>query len=187
MTSRNLVTHLASGTTLVGNGAPDLSLNAASRYTMIASDNDYEYQQNCNESSVHDSIISFEGSRGPVWGKFGGPCACGGTFSYFFPLPKALSKPFVFKNVVAKEGLSKEAPAGLGAAGPSGLKLGPPISLPSEKLQHEEGALYNGNHPRSLRTAFFQPTTQPTACNVLCDFESLTRRLAVPAVLSAPR
>lgn len=48
----------------VGNGAPNLPLDAASRYTMIASDNDYEYQQNCNKPSVHDSIISFEGKFG---------------------------------------------------------------------------------------------------------------------------
>lgn len=26
----------------------------------------------------------------------------------------------------------------------------------------------------------FQPTTQPTTCNILCGFERLTRRLAVP-------
>jgi hypothetical protein len=51
-------------------------------------------------------------------GKFGGPCACPGTVLYFLPLPNFLSKSFVFKHVVAKEGLPREKPSGLGAGDP---------------------------------------------------------------------
>jgi hypothetical protein len=47
-----------------------------------------------------------------------GESACGGTFSYFLPPPNSSGKSFVFKNNVAKKGLLKDNPSGLGAGGP---------------------------------------------------------------------
>ena len=51
-------------------------------------------------------------------GKMRGPGACGATFAYSFPLPNVLSKSFVSKTVVEKEGLPRDNPYGLGAGGP---------------------------------------------------------------------
>jgi hypothetical protein len=54
----------------------------------------------------------------PDYGENSEDLACGATFSYFIPLPNNLSKPIVLKNVVAKEGLPRDDPSGLGAEGP---------------------------------------------------------------------
>ena len=70
-----------------------------------------------------------------LWGKFGGPCACGGTASYFIPLPSLLSKSFVFKTVVAKEGLPRDDPSGpRGAGGPEFKSRRPDQNIFNEVL-----------------------------------------------------
>ena len=68
-----------------------------------------------------------------LWGKFGGPCAWGGTFWHILTLPSFGSKSFAFKNVVAKEGLPKDVPVALGAGGPR-FKSGRPDQNISRKF-----------------------------------------------------
>jgi hypothetical protein len=61
---------------------------------------------------------SREEEPGLLWGIFGGPCARGGTFSYFLAPPTFFGKSFLFESNVAKEGLPRDDPSGLGAGGP---------------------------------------------------------------------
>ena len=53
-----------------------------------------------------------------VWGNFGGPCACGATFSYYLPLPNFFVSLLLSKTTLQKEGLKNDNPARLGAGGP---------------------------------------------------------------------
>ena len=68
-------------------------------------------------------------------GKMRGPGACGATFAYSFPLPNVLSKSFVSKTVVEKEGLPRDNPYGLGAGGPRFKSGARPNLIEISKLQ----------------------------------------------------
>jgi len=70
-----------------------------------------------------------------LWGKFGGPCACGATFWYYLALPNSFLKSFDFKKFVAKEGLKKDNLSGLGAGGPE-FKSRRPDHLTPEFSMH---------------------------------------------------
>jgi len=100
---------------------------------------------------------SREEEPGLVWGKFGGPCACGGTFSYFLAPPNFFGKSFLFESNVAKEGLPRDDPSGLGTGGLSAVhvRLGPAGNLPGEQVlcfvvfNPSQTEPQNGDSPRT--------------------------------------